>query len=383
MSRSAARAAFGATVGLLAATVAVSTGQSGDDDTAIAAVIVLFVLTFAVVGLLLASSRPDNPLGWVMCLAGFAYALMAFADEYAQSYVRNPGEGLPGAAVALWLSSWGWLAGMGPAATFLPLLFPTGRLPSLRWRPVAWVAGAGLALGLLGTAFAAGRYEGYAVDNPVGVPGAAAVGGAGLALIALATVLSATSLVFRYRGAGHRERQQLKWLLLAAALVGFVIVVVVGLESAGVRLSDNLVNGLVTASVTALPVAIGIAILRHGLYDIDIVINRTLVYSALTVTLAGAYAGTVLLLQLVLSPGSDLAIAASTLAAAALVRPARARIQRLVDRRFYRRRYDTQRTLQQFGGRMRQEVDLEALAGELRAVVGETMQPAHVSLWLR
>jgi hypothetical protein len=358
------------------------TGLEG--EAAVVAVSVAFVSAFGVVGALLASRRPSNPLGWIMGIAGLGLALAAFGDTYAYSYVQDPDDGLPGAALGLWLSSWGWMAAIGPAATFLLLLFPTGRPPSPRWRPVAWLAAAGLALGLPGAAFRAGAYEGYnGIENPIGLPGAAFVGGIGLAALTLAAVLSAASLFARYRRAGFQERQQLKWLLFAGAVVALVIVVTLGLEAAGVTLSDDVLNGLVTGSVAGLPVAIGIAILRHRLYDIDVVINRTVVYGALTVILAGAYLGSVLLLQLVLSPDSDLAIAGSTLAVAALVRPARRRIQELVDRRFFRRKYDAQQTLDSFGGRLRNEVDIEALGGELRGVVRETMQPTHVSLWLK
>jgi hypothetical protein len=317
-----------------------------------------------------------------MCLAGLAYALMAFADRYAQPYIDDPADGLPGSVAALWASNWGWIAAVGPTATFLLLLFPNGRLPSRRWRPVGWLAAAGLAAAVPGLAFSAGKLEGYDVANPLGVPGASALAGVGMLLLFAAAIASIASLFVRWRHAHTRERQQLKWLSYAGVMVGLGILSIPALNAV-TNPSDNLTNSIVSVTLAAVPVAIGMAILRHGLYDIDVVINRTLVYAGLTITLAAAYVVSVLFLELVLSPSSSFAVAVSTLAVAALFGPARSRIQAAVDRRFYRRKYDAQRTLERFGARLRDEIDLDSLAGELRGVVAEAMQPAHLTLWLR
>ena len=355
----------------LAAAISFPSAQEDEEVWSLVASLV-FALSFATVGALVASRRPANPIGWIMCLAGLAYAVGGVSVSYVESTLAG-GDDDALTRVADWVSGWVWMLGIGPAATFLPLLFPDGRLPSRRWRPVAWVAAVGLGVMVVGLALP----DAWTVAEV-----AAGVGGL---LLVLAAIASIASLVFRFRRAPHVERNQLKWLTYAAALVGIAVLVQIVAEVT-VGTSDDFSNTLVSASIATLPVSIGIAILRHRLYDIDVVINRTLVYGALTAALAGAYLGSVLLLQLALSPlteDSDLAIAGSTLAVAALVRPLRARIQGIVDRRFYRRRYDAARTLESFGGRLRDQVDLDALGADLRGVITETMQPAHVSLWLR
>ncbi len=331
-----------------------------------------FALSFAIVGALVASRRPDNPIGWIMCASGLAYAVGGVSVSYVESTLAG-GDDDALRSAADWVSGWVWMLGIGPAATFLPLLFPDGHLPTRRWRPVAWAAAIGLGVMVVGLALQ---------DAWRAAEVAAGVGGL---LLVLSAIASIASLVFRFRRAHRVERSQLKWLTYAAALVGLAVLAQIVAE-ATVGTSDEFSNTLISASVATLPICIGIAILRYRLYDIDVVINRTLVYGALSAALVGAYVSSVLLLQLALSPlteDSGLAIAGSTLAVAALVGPLRGRIQGLVDRRFYRRRYDAVRTLEDFGARLRDQVELDSLGAELRAVVGETMQPAHVSLWLR
>jgi hypothetical protein len=354
----------------LAVAMALPSAEETEDVWELVATLV-FALTFATVGALVAARRPHNPIGWIMCGAGLAYAVGGVSITYVESTLAQ-GDDDALATLMDWVSGWVWMLGIGPAATFLLLLFPTGRLPSRRWLPVARTAAGALALMVAGIAL-----------TPL--PGAEVAAGLGSFLLLLTALASVASLVFRFRRARGVERRQLKWLTYAAAVAGLVLLLIIVGEST-VRVSDELSNALVSVSVAALPVSMGIAILRHGLFDIDVVINRTLVYGALTATLVVAYVGIVLLLQLALSPlteESDLAIAGSTLAVAALVRPLRGRIQAAVDRRFFRRRYDAARTLAGFGARVRDQVELDSLGAELRSVVAETMQPAHVSLWLR
>jgi hypothetical protein len=390
--RAATRLAWGSaalTIALLgfaivfgALTASPASQESGGTASLVASVI--FVLVFSSVGALVASRRPGNPIGWIMCLAGLAYGVGGACVSYVESL--NPGERGSLGTAAEWVSSWVWMIGIGPVVTLLLLLFPSGRLPSPRWRPVAAAGAGGLALLVIGIALTPGRFEGSSIENPLGVSGAGVAAAVGSVLLIAAAPASIASLVVRYRHGHHEERQQLKWLTWAGGLVGSALGVLLVIELTVSSDTTELSNTLVTGSITAVPLAIGVAILRHGLYDVDVVINRTLVYGALTASLAAAYLGTVLLLQLTLSPlteDSGLAVAGSTLAVAALFRPLRTRIQELVDRRFFRSRYDAAVTLAGFGSRVRDEVDLDALGGELRSVVSRTMQPAHVSLWLR
>jgi hypothetical protein len=342
---------------------------------------------FAGVGALIALRQPGNAVGWLLLGIAIAFAVVETGEVYAAD-PGNPGR-VPVAVVATVLSSlWGTLA-----LVFVPLLFPHGRLLSPRWRPVLWLGLADLGLAAGAAALTPGELDpvpGTGIDNPLGVEGGLPelAGALDLAVGGVAVILAGASVAVRFRHARGRERQQLKWFayvgLLAAACLSVAVLVGSGLGEDGAYTVLATVAWLSGLALVAfgLPAATGIAILRHRLYDVDVVIRRTLVYGALTVTLGGAYLGLVLLVGLAVGR-SGFAVAVSTLGVAALFRPALTRIQAAVDRRFYRRRYDAARTLETFGGRLRDELDLEALAEDLRGVVQETVQPAHVSLWLR
>lgn len=351
----------------------------------------LFVLAFATTGALVASRHPGNPVGWLLALAGLAFTIGGACEEISQYAVEESRPDLLAARAAAWVGGFVWMLGVGPAATFLLLLFPDGRLPSSRWRPVAWLAGVAMALVVGGVALAPGRIDGTEVTNPVGLPvGGAALEGAvavGLVLLFVSILASCASLVVRFRSAGREQRQQLKWVAYSLPVVMVWLAGSAGVEwTYSSDTAVDIANTLVSIGLTAVPVGMGIAMLRHRLYDIDLVINRTLVYASLTALLAGVYLASVLVLQLLLAPltaVSDLAVVASTLAVASLFRPARTRIQAAVDRHFYRRRYDAAETLQAYADRLRHELDLEAVAAGLKAAARDTVQPAHMSLWLR
>jgi hypothetical protein len=348
----------------------------------------IMIAAFAALGAVLASRRPRNPIGWILCASALFLAFTELARNwYVHTLIAEPGA-LPLASGLMWAANWSWIPGFMPLLTLLLLLFPDGSPPSRRWRPVGWLAGLAMSLLIVGYAFAPGPLEDYPrVDNPIGVDGSAgdvleAFQGIGFPLFALAAIGSMASLVVRFRGSLGVERQQLKWMAAAAALV----VAAWLLNAFFDQVVGEDISLILPLTLLALPAAATIAILRYRLYDLGLVVNRTLVYGALTAALAASYLGIVLLLQLALEPltsDSGLAIAGSTLAVAALFRPLRGRIQELVDRRFYRRRYDAARTVEGFSASLRDEVELDALSEELREVVRETVQPAHVSLWLR
>jgi hypothetical protein len=381
---------FWGTLALASLTLATIVFGRGTPDEVIPA---LAGLGYAVVGRLLVARRPDNAVGWILALIGVVLALAALTDGYTEGGPDS--DPLLATQLAGWLNQFVWFLWLpGLAAIALPLLFPDGRLPSRRWRCIAWSGALGTLLGMLATGLEPGPMEvDGVVENPFGIAGAdrllSVAEGLGFALVAVAVAGAGAAVIVRLRRSRGVERQQLKWFAYVASLLvlGFTAASSTALTDdsstwAQVMGPAGWFSALAMVAI-GIPVATGIAVLRHRLYDIDLVINRTLVYGALTATLGGAYLASVLLLQLVLSPSSDLAIAGSTLAVAALFRPLRSRIQELVDRRFYRRRYDAARTIEAFGARVRDEVSLQALSEELRTVVSHTMQPTHVSLWLR
>jgi hypothetical protein len=360
-------------------------------------IILLLPISFSAVGAAIALRQPANAIGWVCLGIGLVLVFSFAADPYG-SYGRITGTApLPGAVLFTWLQNWIWIPAIGTIGTFLPLLFPDGRLLSPRWRAVAWLSAAAIVLASLGEAFRPGALTSApSVQNPYGIGVAEHVplrfGGGMNALLALCFLAAALSVVLRLRRARGRQRLQMKWFAFASGLVAVLLGLALAGELVAGLLGSERLFGLrllqdaVSASAVGLPVAIAIAVLKHELYEIDVVINRTLVYGTLTALLGGVYLGLVVLLQGLLRPiteGSDLAVAGSTLAVAALFRPARARIQGFIDRRFNRTKYDAERTVESFTSRLRDEVDLEELRQDLVGVVCQTMQPAHVSLWLR
>jgi hypothetical protein len=345
------------------------------------------MFTFSVFGFLIASRQPRNAIGWIMLGIGLAWLVdIAFAFG-----ARPP-------LLYLALSAGSWVLGIVPIGTFLILLFPDGHLPSPRWRPWAWLCAAAMIIPYCLITFFPGDFvdQGFpGVNNPLGVELLRPFLGAIFLLIVLIPVSfvgCAVALILRLRRSRGQERLQLKWLATAAAMVAAVYLTTIAL-SLPFELTSSPFPGWVAwlqrASVSVfllIPVAVGVAILKYRLYDIDVIINRTLVYAALTALLTLAYLAVVTVLQALFRPltgESTLAVATSTLAAAALFRPARSGVQRFIDRRFYRRKYDAAQTVETFSARLRDEIDLDALTAELVAVVSDAVQPAHVSLWLR
>jgi hypothetical protein len=347
------------------------------------------------VGAIVTSRRSEHPIGWMLLTMGLLWAVVGITSEYARyTLVVRPGA-LPGgvAAALLGHASFGLPIGL---LAVLVLLFPTGRPPSPRWRPVTWLLGIVLLLTWVLPALLApgpvnlGPEEVLPVDNPLGFQPASVVRDAFWFWPILLFLPAIAAVGWRFRSAPGVERQQLKWLVYAAAVIPILAPLSFNIGIWGSGLPSVLLfflGGLTWAlTVAGVPVAIGLAILRYRLYEIDTIIRRTLVYGVLTIGLGLIYWGMVVLLQQLLRPltqGSELAIVASTIGVAALFQPLRHRIQQVVDRRFYRAKYDAARTLEAFSARLRNEVDLDHLSRELLSAVERTVQPSAASLWLR
>ena len=372
-----------------------SWGTGGDS-----AVLILLLpfLAFPMVGALIASRRPKNPIGWICLAVGIIWMISLISTSYGlYGLVMRPGS-IPFPAAIASLGEWMWVPAVGLLGTYLILLFPDGRLPSRRWRPLAWLSGAVIFLASAGFALSPGPMDGFpGIRNPFGLEKYPWVADATLGvtlLLPLCILASAVSLVLRFLRSGGEEREQIKWLAFAASILGlgissYVIPANILPDDAGGvdRLWVNLLEDAVMLSFASIPVAVGIAILPYRLYDIDVIINRALVYAPLTAMLTLVYFGGVVGLQAALrvltGQESTFAIVASTLVIAALFNPLRRRVQGFVDRRFYRRKYDSRKILEAFNARLRDETDLNTLSVDLVGVARTTVQPEHASLWLR
>jgi hypothetical protein len=388
-------AALGVSAALAVAAVALGVSGSGGTDLVVFFTIAVLGLVFGVTGALVASRLPDNLIGWFFCALALLFESSGLADAYV-AYGDGTSVSLPGQAWVAWTSQW-FLNVSSPALIILCfLLFPTGELPSARWRPLVWAVAGVAAVYAASAALAPGGLPDYPFENPVGLEsadGLRTLADASLwILIAPLMLVSAASLFARLRHSSGTERQQLKWFAYAAALLAadLVVVNVLGAFLGGVidgEAADLAPFLVFLVALSGMPVAMGVAILKYRLYDIDVLINRTLVYVMLTASLVLVYIGGVVFLQYTfraLAGGeSQLAVVASTLVIAALFSPLRRRIQGFMDRRFYRRKYDAARTLEAFSAKLRDETDLDRLGDELVGVVHETVQPEHASLWLR
>jgi hypothetical protein len=386
-----------------------------DTPPALTAFLRALSLAFPTVGALVASRRPENPIGWIFCGTGLLYGVQAFASSYANYALLEHTGSLLGEELMAWISGWIGVPILPLAGALLVLLFPNGKLLSRNWQPVVWIAACGSAMLALAAALDPGSllFQ-LTFDNPLGFGGDIGklgpsessplfdqpslarpadpkidAGGVveilvrvGFFFVLVSWLFAVAAMITRMDQARGAERQQLKWFVYTVALL------VLGFLAALLGFGQHSVAwNLGIAAFNFLPIAAGIAILRYRLYDIDVVINRTLVYGVLTAALALVYAGSIVLFQglfrALTGETSQLAVVVSTLAIAALFVPLRRRVQAFIDRRFYRRKYDVETTLQAFNVRLRNDVDLDSVADDLVEVVKETMQPAHVSLWLR
>jgi hypothetical protein len=358
-------------------------------------------LVFPVIGALIAARRPRNPIGWILLADGLLWNLSGMMDYYSDYGAASPGS-LPFVVGMATINNWLWVPAVGLLGTYAFLLFPDGKLPSRRWLPLAWLSGVMIVLIGIQVGLTPGPLEGLGgVRNPWGVlvfPWMKSVPYLLVPLFLLCMVRSVFSLVLRFRRSRGEERQQIKWIAFAASLIGSLYVsamigsIVYPQETwfaPGSPLWLIVLEYAALLSFPVIPTAIGFAMLRYRLYDIDVVINRALVYGSLTATLVLIYFGGVATIQSLFrtltgqEQQPQLAVVVSTLAIAALFNPLRRSIQAFIDRRFYRRKYDATKTLTAFSARLRDEMDLESLESDLVSVIRETVNPYHVSLWLK
>ena len=362
--------------------LAISFGLSVPDSWGFRGFPAIFAVTFTWVGAALAWRRPRNAIGWLLLAVGVDSAVQVALSEYAIFGTIGRPVPLPGAAFAAWVVAWIWVSEVTLVAVFLPLLLPDGHLPSRRWSAVAWLGAISATSSAVVIAFSTGPLNNATyLENPYGLFGVdASIDIVGIGGLGLAAIGAATSLFVRYHRSRGPERQQLKWLAFEAVVLS--VAVLVGSAGQEAKWPSILLIGAIALA----PVMIGIAVLRYRLYDIDVLINRALVYGATTVGIAVSFLAGIVLLQSALRPltsGSEIAVAVSTLASVALFQPLRGRVQNAVDRRFYRSRYDAARTLDDFSTRLRDQVALDAVRADLLDAVSDTVQPAHASLWLR
>jgi hypothetical protein len=354
---------------------------------------IVIPITCSTVGVIIASRRPHHPIGWLFCVVGLLAGVNHLCAEYAIYALLSQPDSLPGGRAAAWVASWCGLPA-NALLVFVGLLFPDGRLPSRRWLPFAWLNVVVAVVGTVAVAFLAGPIPTLVpIENPLGLEGAKTLLGpvatvAGALERGILGLVAVASLFLRLRRARGGEREQIKWLAYAASVVviGAILTYVIP-EATDAQWVGQVGLALLAVGFVGIPIAIGIAILRYRLYDINLLINRTLVYGALTAILVAHYFGSIIWLQIAFveltGQRSTLAVVASTLVIATLFRPWQGWVQAFVDRRFYRRKYDARKTLEEFSAKLRNETDLDALSEDLTSVVRETMQPAHVSLWLR
>jgi len=377
-------AVTGAVTGIVVGLATLVVTAANAQDVVFSVITLLATVPYVTVGFLIAWRRPLIPIGWLMLALPLFFQTSILLGQYAILAVRTDA---PLAGAAIWLSYWLWVPGW-LALGVVFLLFPDGRLPSRRWRPVLWavIAANGVAIlcSMLGND---PRETQTGLTNPLALDVPFSLYDVAITFLLVVFAVPAVSLFVRYRRADGRIRRKLKWLAYGGSvLVVFSVAYLVILRSADDAATTDLGDLLFVSGVAAPAVAIGIAILRDRVFDIDVLINRTLVYAGVSALLGGAYVGGVVLFQAALRPltgGSELAVAASTLLVVALFQPIRRRVQDLVDRRFYRSRYDAARTLDAFAVRLRNKVELDAVRADLLDAVGDTVRPAHASVWLR